>query len=194
MSRGGRIISTIVLGAALLLAPASLTPAWASGGGGCGRSVSDAQGTSVAIKQFCFLPTVLHVEPGDSVTFTNRDHFDHNVQGASVSWGSWDPVRLHTPVTYRFIRSGVYPYVCSFHPGMVGAVVVGNGNGPGGAGVTTTERGPVIKVEPVRANLGPAPATGDDGGTPWPLVVFVGIGLFAVAGIALLQLRQQFTS
>jgi plastocyanin len=42
--------------------------ALASGGGGCGRPVSDDEGTRVAIRNFCFGPTVLRVEPGETVT------------------------------------------------------------------------------------------------------------------------------
>jgi hypothetical protein len=37
-------------------------------------------------------------------------------------------------ITYRFSTSGVYPYFCFFHPGMVGAVVVGDAAGLGAAG------------------------------------------------------------
>jgi hypothetical protein len=29
-------------------------------------------------------------------------------------------------VSYSFDEAGVYPYVCTWHPGMVGAVVVGD--------------------------------------------------------------------
>jgi len=50
-------------------------------------------------------------------------------------------------VSYRFVRSGVYPYVCTYHPGMVGAVVVGDGTGLGAVG-TTTAAGPVTLVNP----------------------------------------------
>ena len=166
-------------------------PALASGGGGCGRPVSDAHGTRVTIEGFCFGPTVLHVRVGGEVRFTNRDPFPHNVQGASVAWGSWDMIKPQRSVTYRFVRAGVYPYVCSLHPGMVGAVVAGDGNGPGGAGVTTTTRGPVVPVSHARAVRAELAPVGEDSSMPWPLAALVGIGLLAVAGMAGLQLRQQ---
>src|SRR5207302_7019315 len=48
-------------------------PAYASGGGGCGRPVTDARGVHVRIRNFCFGPTVLHVRRGTTVSFTNLD-------------------------------------------------------------------------------------------------------------------------
>ena len=192
MKATARTVSVVVLGAGLLIGSCWFTAASASGGGGCGRPVTDGRGTRVTIKQFCFSPTVLHVRRGTTVTFTNLDLFEHNVQGASVSWGSWDAVKRGAPVRYRFVRSGVYPYVCSMHPGMVGAIVVGDGNGRGAAHTTTTAEGPVIRVEQVRAHLASASIASGGEGLPVPLVALVAFGLVAVAGVALMQLRQQF--
>src|SRR5437588_9772210 len=183
-----------IIGASLASGLLLAGPAGASGGGGCGLPVTDAHGTRVHVKNFCFRPTVLHVRRGEAVTFTNRDAFAHTVSGANVVWGSFDSLTFGKPVMYRFMRPGVYPYFCAIHPGMVGAIVVGNGNGRGDAKRTTTERGPVIRVErfhAVRADLAPIPLPDGAGGLPWPVSTLVGIGLLAVAGLALLQLRQQ---
>jgi plastocyanin len=173
-------------------------PAGASGGGGCGLPVTDAHGTRVHVKNFCFTPTVLHVRRGQAVTFTNRDAFAHTVSGANVVWGSFDSLTFGKPVTYRFERPGVYPYFCAIHPGMVGAIVVGNGNGRGDANRTTTERGPVVLVKHLRpvppAAAAVVPLPDGSGSLPWPAATLVGIGLLAVAGLALLQLRQQMKS
>ena len=38
-------------------------------------------------------------------------------------------------MSYRFDQDGVYPYSCLLHPGMVGAIVVGDGVGTDLAGV-----------------------------------------------------------
>ena len=62
--------------------------------------------------------------------------------------------------TATFDGAGIYPFACQYHPGMTGAIVVGDGKGAGsGAGIT---------VEPFSA---PDPETvtrvgGQDGGTP----------------------------
>ena len=156
--------SVVVTVAVLALAGAVPITAEASGGGGCGRAVSDARGSSVRIHNFCFLPTILRVRPGETVTFANRDGFAHVVLGANGVWGSFSQLRSHQEVRYRFTRPGVYPYVCTFHPGMVGAVVVGGGAGRGEAVATVTAAGPVVPLGPgATARVG---STGLIGTTP----------------------------
>jgi plastocyanin len=99
----------------------------ASGGGGCGAPITEGTGDQVAIRQFCFEPTVLVMPAGGEVTFTNQDGFEHNVLGANATWGSFARLGGGKARTYALDEPGVYPYVCSWHPGMVGAVVVGDG-------------------------------------------------------------------
>jgi plastocyanin len=99
----------------------------ASGGGGCGAPVTEGTGDQVAIRQFCFEPTVLVMPATGEVTFTNEDGFPHNVLGANGTWGSFARLGGAKTRTYALDAPGVYPYVCSWHPGMVGAVVVGDG-------------------------------------------------------------------
>lgn len=119
--------------------------AGASGGGGCGGPVTDESGTEVEIKEFCFTPTILRAEPGDTITFTNLDRSPHTVLGANGIWGSYDALKRNVEATYEFAEPGVYPYVCTWHPGMVGVIVVGDG--AGGEIETTTAEGPVIAGE-----------------------------------------------
>jgi plastocyanin len=115
--------------------------AWA--GGGCHIPPTTGRGDSVDITDLCFDATVLYVEPGTDVTWTNRDAMTHVVVGVGDSWG--DPgisLMQGDTVRYRFDQDGVYPYSCLIHPGMVGAIVVGDGVGTDLAGVvpvTTTE-------------------------------------------------------
>jgi hypothetical protein len=109
--------------------------------------VTDDDGTQVNIRNFCFGPTILRVPEGETVTWVNRDDFPHVVLGANAAWGGYGKVRGGGEVSYRFVNSGVYPYVCTYHPGMIGAVVVGNGKPDGGAYTVTTNAGPVIQAE-----------------------------------------------
>jgi plastocyanin len=138
-----RIRRGLVTGAGLAFATLALVPgvAGASGGGGCGGPVSDGAGTTVQIKDFCFGPTILRVSTGEKITFVNRDPFPHTVLGANGAWGSYDALKHGREASYYFSAAGVYPYVCTWHPGMVGVVVVGDG--VGGAIDTTTAAGPV---------------------------------------------------
>jgi plastocyanin len=148
----------VVMFVAAALGGPLAAPAGASGGGGCGRPVSDAAGTSVRIREFCFLPTILRVRPGQAVVFENRDSFPHVVLGANAVWGSFGQVRGGHDVTYRFTRPGIYPYVCTYHPGMVGAVVVGHGQARGEAHAAATAAGPVVAVMAADAAVNTATA------------------------------------
>lgn len=137
---------TLVALSGLMLAIALGASARASGGGGCGEPITDEAGTDVEIKRYCFSPTVLYAEPGETVTFTNKDRVPHNVGGANLAWGSFENLRWKRSVSYEFPNAGVYSYVCSIHPGMVGTVVVGDpGPDAADAGVE------VVPVKPVAA-------------------------------------------
>ncbi len=152
MVRRMRTVGRIGMAASIVLAlvPALGGIAVASGGGGCGKPVTDEASSRIAIHNFCFGPTIARVRPGATVTFVNRDGFSHTVLGANGSWGSFGQIRGGHRALYRFTRPGVYPYVCTYHPGMVGAVVVGHG-APRTASGTTTGSGPVVQVESSRA-------------------------------------------
>lgn len=172
--------------AAAVMVGARAPDAVASGGGGCGRPVTDWRGAAVSIRSFCFGPTVLRTEPGAVVTFRNSDHVPHTVLGANGAWGSFQTLRHGQEESYRFVRSGVYPYVCTYHPGMVGVVVVGDARGPGAAGTTTAD-GPVVQVSPGSTGLvdvGSAAAqTSAASVGPWPIIAATGFGLVLVSVI-----------
>ena len=186
--RGIRRRAFIVIGAALVIAGGpAVQPASASGGGGCGRPVTDARGTTVNVRNYCFGPTVLRVHRGETVTWVNRDGFPHTVLGANGVWGSYDTLhRSGGHLSYRFTRSGVYPYVCTYHVGMVGAVVVGNGKGAGAAHTMMTSTGPVIaatRASTARVAAAPVAPTADLAGDtrPWPAQIIVAAGLLLIA-------------
>jgi plastocyanin len=147
--RRGRMVGSVGIVASIAVAfVASVGDvALASGGGGCGKPVTDEVSSRIVIRNFCFGPTVARVRPGATVTFANRDGFSHTVLGANGSWGSFGQIRGGHRERYRFTRPGVYPYVCTYHPGMVGAVVVGHG-APRTVSATTTASGPVVHVGP----------------------------------------------
>jgi hypothetical protein len=70
---------------------------------------------------------VLYVERGTDVTWTNQDDTGHNIVGVGVTWGNPDlTLNEGDTASYRFDEDGVFPYACWIHPGMVGAIVVGD--------------------------------------------------------------------
>jgi plastocyanin len=187
--RGPSLAAGLILVATFALAPGI---ALASGGGGCGQAVTDRTGTNVQIESFCFGPTITRVRPGAEVTFTNLDPVPHSVLGANGSWGGYDAVKENRSVTYRFSQAGVYPYVCTFHIGMVGVVVAGDGIG--GAIGNTTKDGPVTKVvgSSPAANVvaagEAAPAESDRGAWPVALAAF---GLLVLAAGTIVVARRR---
>jgi len=107
----------------------------ASAGGTCHSAATAGRGVSVTVRGLCFGPTVLYVLPGTRVTWTNRDPVLHTVTGLGFRWGSGDSLGQGNSISYRFTAPGVYPYSCIIHPGMVGAVVVGDAGSPTAVGL-----------------------------------------------------------
>jgi plastocyanin len=136
-----RAVATI---AVLLMAGGALGPVPAVfAGGGChAAGIQDARGVSVDLSSLCFAPMVIRVDPGRQVTWTNRDPTPHTVTGPLDAWGSPEPLATGQSATYRFATAGIYPYACILHPGMVGAVVVGDGGSPGAAASASMESVP----------------------------------------------------
>jgi plastocyanin len=131
--------------ACLLLVGLAAVPALA--GGGCRPSTVNSEGTgsAVEIRNCGFNPVVLFVKPGTSVTWAQADaHPPHNVVG--VGWGQHEPLAQGRTAEHTFASTGIYPYQCSLHPGMAGAIVVGDAAGVAKdastrvAGVSTTEQ------------------------------------------------------
>ncbi len=144
----------LVLAAIVLASPLVAPAAAAGGGGGChGAYTPDAAGVSVALSMACFDPLVVRVKQGQTVIWTNKDDMPHNVYGAGFAWGqSGDDLSKGESVSFEFSKPGTFPYACLVHPGMVGAVVVGDGLRAGGAAND-------VGIRDVTKPAAPAPAT-----------------------------------
>jgi plastocyanin len=165
-----------------IIASLALIPGSASAGGGChSDTLTDGANTHVELSKRCFEPTVVRVQPGDSVTWTNRDPDVHAVSGAANSWGNFDDITTGQSVTYQFDESGVFPYFCYLHPSMVGAVVVGDGS----AATATTAKDSVKAVSaepPAGATEKPPAVVKEDGGGISTVPIVVGVGVLAAIG------------
>lgn len=188
IGRGWAVTAGLSLVTAFALVPGVAS---ASGGGGCGGPVTDDAGSTVEIDQMCFTPTILRVAPGDVVTFVNLDPTPHTVLGANGAWGSYDALKRGREATYTFAKPGVYPYVCTWHVGMVGTVVVGDG--AGGAIGTTTAAGPVAQGTSAAGELDAAAASADLGASgPWVALAAGALGLLlGTAGTIAVQRRRR---
>lgn len=97
-------------------------------GGGChsaGAPTDDAvEGDEVRIADCSFGPSALQVDPGEKVTFTNTDYFDHTATG--LDW-STDLLGRGDSATITFDEAGTFNYYCKLHPNMTGTIIVGDG-------------------------------------------------------------------
>ena len=86
-------------------------------------AVADAATPRVQIKEFKFVPAVLTVPVGATVTWTNADEEAHTVTATDRAYTS---TGLEPKQTYshRFTQPGTYTYFCALHPHMTATVVV----------------------------------------------------------------------
>jgi LPXTG-motif cell wall-anchored protein len=82
-----------------------------------------AASQGVTIRDYAFSPRTVTVQPGDTVTWTNRDGVRHS---ATAEDGSFDTGLLGEGQSgeHTFREAGTYDYVCTPHPNMHGTVVV----------------------------------------------------------------------
>ncbi len=77
-----------------------------------------------------FLPDILTITAGDTVTWTNRDNAHHNVVFLT-GLGQTENFGLGQSASLRFISAGTYKYLCALHgQSMSGTVVVRPADGP----------------------------------------------------------------
>ena len=188
-----RLAAASALSGPLVLAAVVLAPvAGVSAGGGChgeNGAVHTEGETSVVRMDTCtFAPTVARVAVGTEVRFLNSAVLQHVVTGERQSWGTegqaLDPGEEYR---HRFDEAGIFPYTCPLHPGMVGAIVVGDPDAAAAA--------PLGEAAPAGATDGTAAASADAGLAP---ALLLAVGLAALAGAvsmaALLTSRRRTAS
>jgi len=78
---------------------------------------------TISIKGFAFRPPSITVRRGTRVVWVDGDKSNHTVtfKGRTGDLGNVDPGKR---LSARFMESGTFRYVCEYHPGMRGRVVV----------------------------------------------------------------------
>jgi plastocyanin len=187
--------------ATLSCCPVLFAAAPAHAGGGC-TEVTSGRSANVDLKGFCIFPTLIRIPAGTEVTFANRDSVPHVIVGAGFAWGSVDEMQPGDSFSTTFARDGVYPFQCYIHPGMSGAVLVGDANARGGA----TSGGVVVPpsdgdqaavspaaVSPVVSAAAVSERVAEPSGTRWPVILLIVLagGLVAAAvGFAMFRSRS----
>jgi hypothetical protein len=114
----------------------------------------------------------------------NTDPIVHNIGGNL--WGHLEDLQPGDSYSATFNDAGIYPYACSYHPGMTGAIVVGDGDGAGnGEAVTVGSPEPAVPSPEVQVRtVGAAP---EDDGTwiGWAAGAAIGLAIGLGAGLAL---------
>ena len=153
------------------LTAGALWPAMvATAGGGCHSNPTQGAGDTVEMSEMCFTPSVLRVDPGTEVTFINKDPMPHNL---SSEWGTAQDLRQGDSFSATFSDEGTFPYACTYHYGMTGAVTVGDGDGPGtGASV---EPGSVVKTTPISQESAASAQTGGSKILGWTIAAATGL-------------------
>lgn len=81
-----------------------------------------AQPAQVTVNNAGFSPTSLTIAPGTTVVWTNKSTLPHTVTDS----GAFDSGNLPVGSSYRFTftHPGTYHYTCSYHPFMLGTIIV----------------------------------------------------------------------
>jgi plastocyanin len=173
------VLAAGMLGSLLLPAPAAVA------GGGCHGGATTGRGDTVEMRDACFTPSTLWIDPGDTVTFVNQDPLTHNI--SATGWGNFDVMNQGDLFRATFSAPGIYPYACMYHPGMTGAIVVGDGTGAGnGDAVTVAADQPSSpSLDAALAAAEPqAPLATGSSGVGWVAGGAIGLGLGLAAGFA----------
>lgn len=108
-----------VLGA---LAAAAMFAA-AGPGAVAGETAAAPPPTVVDIRNFQFQPATLTVTAGTTVMWKNDDGSPHSVAAQTGAFRS-EPLDTNDSYSFTFAKPGTYVYGCTFHPMMLGKIVV----------------------------------------------------------------------
>ena len=158
-------------------------------------SVSEGNATTVKLDKCAFFPTVAHVPVGTEVQFVNADMVGHEVVGANLTWGHHEKI-LGTgdQLGVKFAKAGTYPYTCMIHPGMTGAIIVGDATSAAAAAGGTSDGAPVAgEGAPAQqaAAAAPAPAASASPGSLLAVLGLAVVALVALLGVSVAMRRRR---
>ncbi len=187
----------LVLSLSLLIAALVAPEAQAGGGAHCAPDITDERTTTVMLAKNCFFPTIARVDVGDEVTFHSKDPVPHTITGAIFVFGDMDEVMQGDERRFTFDEEGIYPYVCIIHPGMAGAIVVGDGKGVGGAVSDTsfygTNSAEEAAEEGVAADAEAVPVSAQDDAISWSIVP-AALGALLVLAVLSIGFRKRVST
>jgi amicyanin len=119
-------VETATAGTAIALPYAPLEGAAAAATPeGTPAAIAEPQTWQVEIAQFTFTPATLEIHVGDTVTWTNKDNFPHDVSQLPKGSGFASPqFGKGQTFSVTFDKPGTYDYFCALHPIMLGSITV----------------------------------------------------------------------
>lgn len=98
---------------------------WMMGGYTTGSTAQTEGATSqaISIQNFAFSPGNVHVPVGAKVTWKNEDQAPHVATAADGSWTTPN-LQKGQSALITFDKAGDYLYICTYHPGMTGRILV----------------------------------------------------------------------
>ena len=84
---------------------------------------SSASTVTVHMRNMAFDPQSTKVQAGQTVVFQNDDTVSHNVTSSDI--GTSGDIRPGKTWKYKFDKAGDFHYVCTYHQGMAGEIIVG---------------------------------------------------------------------
>jgi plastocyanin len=88
-----------------------------------GTASTSATGTDVTIQSNSFNPDSLSIKVGDTVTWTNKDSYDHTVTSDTAAFDSGG-IASGATFSFTFNAEGTYSYHCSIHTSMTAKIIV----------------------------------------------------------------------
>jgi plastocyanin len=76
---------------------------------------------------FAFSPSTLTVSAGTTIVWKNTTSTPHTVtsnDGKTFDSGNSTPINAGDTFSFKFTKVGTFNYHCSFHPSMIGTIVV----------------------------------------------------------------------
>jgi len=74
--------------------------------------------------KYVFGPTRVTIKVGQTVVWKNTTDAPHTVTSTTAGWTYDKKLNLGKSLQLTFKKAGTFHYKCSYHPGMVGTVIV----------------------------------------------------------------------
>ncbi len=116
----------------LVVAGALLFVAFGGGGESAGPASSassvssgSSTGTSITISNFMFSPMSITVQPGATISVTNKDSATHTLTASGPGAFNTGNITHNQTKTFKApTKPGTYQYICNIHQYMMGTITV----------------------------------------------------------------------